>query len=85
MDRAPHEEEVRSLAASGGEAVMERYWEAFSVVVELWHSGVYVGRIARRAGLGHGYICGMRGRTPNNAYSVALNKLSSTSHSTIFS
>ena len=43
MDRAPHEEEARSLAASGGEAVMERYWEACSVVVELWHSGVYVG------------------------------------------
>ena len=59
MDRAPHEEEARSLAASGGEAVMERYWEACSVVVELWHSGVYVGRIARRAGLGHGYIYGM--------------------------
>ena len=38
---------------------MERYWEARSVVVELWRSGVYVGRIARRAGLGHGYIYGM--------------------------
>ena len=48
-----------SLAASGVEAVMERYWEACAVVVELWRSGVYVGRIARRAGLGHGYIYGM--------------------------
>ena len=38
---------------------MERYWEACAVVVELWRSGVYVGRIARRAGLGHGYIYGM--------------------------
>ncbi len=59
MDRATHEEEAGSLAASGVEAVMERYWEACSVVVELWRSGVYVGRIARRAGLGHGYIYGM--------------------------
>ena len=59
MDRATHEEEAGSLAASGVEAVMERYWEARSVVVELWRSGVYVGRIARRAGLGHGYIYGM--------------------------
>ena len=59
MDRATHEEEAGSLAASGAEAVMERYWEACAVVVELWRSGVYVGRIARRAGLGHGYIYGM--------------------------
>ena len=59
MDRATHEEEAGNLAASGVEAVMERYWEACSVVVELWRSGVYVGRIARRAGLGHGYIYGM--------------------------
>ena len=35
------------------------YAQACSVVVELWRSGVYVGRIARRAGLGHGYIYGM--------------------------
>ena len=59
MDRSTHEEEAGTLAASGAEAVMERYWEACSVVVELWRSGVYVGRIARRAGLGHGYIYGM--------------------------
>ena len=59
MDGATHEEEAGGLAASGVEAVMERYWEACSVVVELWRSGVYVGRIARRAGLGHGYIYGM--------------------------
>ena len=59
MDRATHEEEARSLAASGVEAVMERYWEACSVVVELWHSGLYEGRIARRAGLGYGDIKGM--------------------------
>ena len=85
MDRATHEEEARSLAASGGEAVMERYWEACSVVVELWHSGVYVGRIARRARVldtaTSTGCCGMRGRTPNNAYSVASNELSSTSRS----
>ena len=67
MDRATHEEEARSLAASGVEAVKERYWEACSVVVELWRSGIYEGRIARRAGLGHGDINGMLGRTPNNA------------------
>ena len=59
MDRATHEEEARSLAASGVEAVKERYWEACSVVVELWRSGIYEGRIARRAGLGHGDINGM--------------------------
>ena len=59
MDGATHEEEAGGLAASGVEVVMERYWEACSVVVELWRSGVYVGRIARRAGLGHGYIYGM--------------------------
>ena len=59
MDRATHEEEARSLSASGVEAVMERYWEACSVVVELWHSGLYEGRIARRAGLGYGDIKGM--------------------------
>ena len=82
MDRDTHEEEAGSLAASGVEAVMERYWEACSVVVELWRSGVYVGRIARRAGLGHGYICGMRGRTPNDAHSVALNELSPSAPST---
>ena len=35
MDRATHEEEAGSLAASGVEAVMERYWEACSVVGEL--------------------------------------------------
>ena len=34
-------------------------WEACSVVVELWHSGLYEGRIARRAGLGYGDIKGM--------------------------
>ena len=59
MDRATHEEEAGSLAASDVEAVKERYWEACSVVVELWRSGIYEGRIARRAGLGHGDICGM--------------------------
>ena len=59
MDRATHEEEAGNLAASGVEAVMERYWEACAVVVELWRSGVYVGRIARRTGLGYGYIYGM--------------------------
>ena len=46
MDRATHEEEAGTLAASGVEAVKERYWEACSVVVELWRSGIYEGRIA---------------------------------------
>ena len=59
MDGTTHEEEAGSLAASGVEAVMERYWEACSVVVELWRSCVHVARIARRAGLGHGSIFGM--------------------------
>ena len=33
---------------------MERYWGACSVVVELWRSGVYVGRIARRVWFSYG-------------------------------
>ena len=59
MDGAAHEEEAESLAAAGVDAVMNRYWAACSVVVALRCHGVPVGRIARRAGLGHGYIYGM--------------------------
>ena len=43
----------------GSTAMIVCYAQACSVVVALWRSGVYVGRIARRAGLGHGYIYGM--------------------------
>ena len=59
MDGVAHEEEAGSLAASGVEAVMERYWKACSVVVALQGRGVPVPQIARRAGLGHGYVHGM--------------------------
>lgn len=59
MDGTAHEEEAGSLAASGLEAVMGRYWKACSVVVSLEGRGVPVPKIARRAGLGHGYIHGM--------------------------
>ena len=59
MDGATHEEEAESLAACGVEAVMERYWEACSVVVALQRHGAPITQIARRAGLGHGYIHGM--------------------------
>ncbi len=59
MDGTTHEKEAESLAASGVEAVMERYWKACSVVVALKRRGVPIVQIARRAGLGHGYIHGM--------------------------
>lgn len=59
MDGVPHEQEARSLAARGVEAVMKRYWEACSVVTALQRRGAPVTQIARRAGLGHGYIYGM--------------------------
>ncbi|MCY4634637.1 MAG: hypothetical protein OXG04_09065 [Acidobacteria bacterium] len=59
MDGAAHEDEAGSLAATGVEAVMERYWKACSVVVVLQGRGLPVPQIARRAGLGHGYIHGM--------------------------
>ena len=39
-------------------------------MVELWRSGVYVGRIARRAGLGHGYIYGMLRAAGENPQSL---------------
>ena len=38
--RATHEEEAENLAACGVEAVMERYWEACSVVVALLNAMV---------------------------------------------
>ena len=59
MDGAAHEEEAGILAAAGVDTVMDRYWAACSVVVALRCHGVPVGRIARRAGLGHGNIYGM--------------------------
>ena len=59
MDGASHEEEAGNLAASGVNAVMDRYWDACSVVVALRGHGAPIAQIARRAGLGHGYIYGM--------------------------
>ena len=70
MDRATHEEEAGSLAASGVEAVMERYWEAcsvvrssFGVVAFMW-GGSHDARVLDTA-TSTG-CCGMRGRAPNN-------------------
>ena len=59
MDGAMHEEDAVSLAEAGVEAVMARYWEACSVVVALQRRGAPIPQIARRAGVGHGYIHGM--------------------------
>ena len=59
MNGAAHEEEAGNLAASGVNAVMDRYWDACSVVVALRGHGAPIAQIAWRAGLGHGYIYGM--------------------------
>ncbi|MDE2717443.1 MAG: hypothetical protein OXI33_10550 [Chloroflexota bacterium] len=59
MDGSVHEEEAGDLAASGVNAVLARYWDACSVVVALRRHGASVVQIARRTGLGHGYIYGM--------------------------
>lgn len=59
MDGDAHEDEAGNLAAAGVDAVMGRYWAACFVVVALQRNGISVGRIAKRAGLGHGYIYGM--------------------------